>query len=113
MTEHDNTNLILFLEAFKNELLSLVETLKTRIVTRRQLNNVVVFRVADSAEQTVIHEMVDEVIIRNGDELDSGLSSSDPVINVDQASEVTNGESTSKGRAYASRNFRSSDKEAA
>ncbi|MDD4298777.1 MAG: hypothetical protein PHS98_04040 [Bacilli bacterium] len=113
MTEKDNASLIPFLEIFKRELLALAEALKTRFLKRSQLNDVFAFKIANPSEQAVIHEMVDDVAIQKGDELDTGLNGLEPVTNVDQASENTNGDGLGRARTLASRNFRNSDKEAA
>lgn len=113
MTEKDNALLIPFLETFKRELLALAEALKTRFLKRSQLNDVFAFKIADSSQQAVIHEMVNEVAIQKGDKLDTGLNSLEPVTDINQASENTNGDGLGRARTYASRNFQSSDKEAA
>lgn len=113
MTGKDNSSLIPFLETLKRELLALAEVLNTRLLKRSQLNDVFAFKVASQSEQAVIHEMVDDVAIQKGNELDTGLNGLEPVTNVDQASENTNGDGLGRARTLASRNFRNSDKEAA
>jgi hypothetical protein len=112
MTEKDNKMLILFLETFKQQLLDMAETMKTRTFRRSELDNVFAFKIAGNQEKQVIHEMVSEVTLNKGTELQTGQESLMPVTDADQVSSETNGNDMGKAKTYASSHFRS-DKEAA
>jgi hypothetical protein len=111
MTKEDKHKLILFLETFKQELLAMAEGLKTRILKRKELENVFVFNIAMNEERDVIHEMVSEVAVRE-DELNTGQNSSLPATDGNPASLVNHGSGIGKVKVYANSHFRS-DKEAA
>lgn len=110
MTEKDNNKkLLLFLETFKQQLLDMAEALKTRTLRRSDLENVFAYKIAGVQEKQVIHEMVSDIALDQGSELQTGHEG---IMNADQVSSETNGNDMGKAKTYASSHFRS-DKEAA
>lgn len=110
MAENNKKISIFFLEALKQDLEKLAET-KGKLLSRKDLNDILIFDLADDEEKNVIHEMVSEIALEDT-KLNTGQNGSGEATANNQVSSEANGSDMGKSKRYASSHFQS-DKEAA
>jgi hypothetical protein len=111
MTDQNNI-LLLFLQAFKQELIKVAENLPSKTMKRSEIDKLFVYKGASNEEKAVIQEMVSKILPGKAIESTTGQDDSVEVENTNQLPDNTDGNDVGKAKTYASGHFHS-DKEAA